>query len=143
MQGLKYLHEYGIIHRDLKTDNIFFDMSGEIKIADFGLASVLTDTHRNTKSRIGTGAWMAPELFKKKPYGTKVDVWSFGIIMVELTKGEPYEWSAKKIAYSEGVNINIDDTKWSSELKDFIKKCCTRNPDSRPSITDLLDHGFM
>jgi serine/threonine protein kinase len=85
--GLDVLHRHKQIHRDLKSDNILVDKNGRIKVADFGFAIQLTKEQKNRKSLVGTPAWMAPELIKKEYYNELVDVWSVGVIAVELAEG--------------------------------------------------------
>ena len=90
LQGLKYLHERHILHRDIKSDNILVATDGKIKLADFGYATQLTSESENRISKVGTVCWMAPEMIRgKMKYNYKVDVWSFGIFVVELAQGEP------------------------------------------------------
>jgi p21-activated kinase 2 len=87
--GLNALHTKRQLHRDLKSDNILLSLDGEIKIADFGFAIQLTKERLNRKSVVGTPAWMAPELIKKEDYDEKVDIWSLGMVAIELCDGEP------------------------------------------------------
>jgi serine/threonine protein kinase len=90
LQGLKYLHDRHILHRDIKSDNILVSEEGAIKLADFGYATQLTKTKQDLSDKVGTVCWMAPEMIKGKHfYDNKVDVWSFGIFVVELAQGEP------------------------------------------------------
>mmetsp|Transcript_111105 Transcript_111105/g.153578 ORF Transcript_111105/g.153578 Transcript_111105/m.153578 type:complete len:107 (+) Transcript_111105:203-523(+) len=78
------------MHRDIKSDNILINSKGELKLADFGYAAHLTQERQNRTSRVGTVCWMAPELIKQKEsYSTKVDIWSFGILCMELANGNP------------------------------------------------------
>lgn len=85
LQGLKYLHDRYILHRDIKSDNILVSSAGEIKLADFGYATQLTVNNKQRQSKVGTVCWMAPEMIRgKNKYDNKVDVWSFGIFVVEL-----------------------------------------------------------
>lgn len=88
--GLKHLHAQHIVHRDIKSDNILIDARGVIKLADFGYSAQLTKEKDVRSTKYGTYAWMAPELIEgREGYDTKVDIWSFGILAMELTNGDP------------------------------------------------------
>lgn len=147
LEGLDYLHSKGIVHRDIKSDNILVNTAGDIKLADFGYATQLTKAKRGTVSRVGTICWMAPELIKlEKKYNHKVDIWSFGIFAMEIADGEPpymNEQQARvllKIVRNEPPPIN---NRFSKEFKNFVKICLTKDPAKRPSARELLDHPFM
>jgi len=83
-RGMEYLHSQGVIHRDLKSSNLLLDDDLRAKVADFG-TSCLETRCRKSKGNSGTYRWMAPEMVKEKPYTRKVDVYSFGIVLWELT----------------------------------------------------------
>ncbi|XP_016195578.1 serine/threonine/tyrosine-protein kinase HT1 isoform X2 [Arachis stenosperma] len=83
-RGMEYLHSQGVIHRDLKSNNLLLNDEMRVKVADFG-TSCLETRCRETKGNMGTYRWMAPEMIKEKPYTRKVDVYSFGIVLWELT----------------------------------------------------------
>ena len=83
------MHDNHIIHRDIKSDNIFLGSRGELKLGDFGYAAQLTKEKSRRRSKVGTICWMAPEIIRGGQYTTKVDVWSLGILILELILGQP------------------------------------------------------
>ncbi|XP_077646801.1 uncharacterized protein LOC144248633 [Lonchura striata] len=86
LQGLDFLHANRVIHRDLKSSNILLGMAGSVKLAAFDSLSSEQDRR---SSMVGTAHWMAPEVVTSSPYGPKVDIWSFGIVTIEMVEGEP------------------------------------------------------
>ena len=91
LEGLLFLHQRGVVHRDIKSDNVLLNSKGDIKLADFGFATQLTSNRRETITKVGTVCWMAPEIVcsYKKKYDHKCDIWSLGIFGLELADGEP------------------------------------------------------
>lgn len=83
-RGMQYLHSQGVMHRDLKSNNLLLNDEMRVKVADFGTSCLETQC-RASKGNMGTYRWMAPEMIKEKPYTKKVDVYSFGIVLWELT----------------------------------------------------------
>ncbi|XP_064261043.1 serine/threonine-protein kinase PAK 3-like isoform X3 [Passer domesticus] len=93
LQGLDFLHSNYVIHRDVKSTNILLRTDGSVKLADFGLSTRLTPKQSRGCVVAGTPWWMAPEVVTHQPYGPKVDIWSFGIVGIEMIDGEPPYWN--------------------------------------------------
>ncbi|KAM7171023.1 STE20-like serine/threonine-protein kinase isoform 2-T2 [Macrochelys suwanniensis] len=153
LEALNYLHENKIIHRDLKAGNILFTLDGDIKLADFGVSAKNTRTIQRRDSFIGTPYWMAPEVVmcetsKDRPYDYKADVWSLGITLIEMAQVEPPHHELNpmrvllKIAKSDPPTL-AQPSKWSSDFKDFLRKCLEKNVDARWNTAQLLQHPFV
>jgi len=126
LQGLCYLHAQGIVHRDIKGDNILTNKDGIVKLADFGIAMKLSDTAKS-QSIVGTPYWMAPEIIEQSgPTTPACDIWSLGCTVIELlTGGPPYYGLAQIQALYRIVSEPyppIPDN-ISPGLRDFIMKC--------------------
>lgn len=157
--GLQYLHQNGILHRDLKADNLLLEVDGRCKISDFGISKKSSDIYVNNAemSMQGTIFWMAPEVIdsivedKKQGYSAKIDIWSLGCVVLEMFCGKR-PWSNEAVVsaiYKIGktklappIPSDIND-KILVEAKDFIKKCFTIDPEARPTATELLEHDFI
>nr|XP_004515672.1 mitogen-activated protein kinase kinase kinase 1-like isoform X1 [Cicer arietinum] len=146
LQGLKYLHDQNVVHRDIKCANILVHASGSVKLADFGLAKATT--LNDVKSCKGTAFWMAPEVVKgkNKGYGLPADVWSLGCTVLEMLTGQiPYfnlECMQAIFRIGKGERPPIPDS-LSRDAKDFIMQCLQVNPDDRPTAAQLLNHPFV
>uniref|UniRef100_A0A671M6C1 non-specific serine/threonine protein kinase n=1 Tax=Sinocyclocheilus anshuiensis TaxID=1608454 RepID=A0A671M6C1_9TELE len=148
LQALAYLHSQGVIHRDIKSDSILLSLDGRIKLSDFGFCAQISKDIPRRKSLVGTPYWMAPEVISKSPYGTEVDVWSLGIMLVEMVDGEPPYFSETPVAAMKRLRDEPAPTvrnvhQVSPVLKDFLKRMLTRDPLERASATDLLEHPCL
>ncbi|ROT35832.1 Pkinase-domain-containing protein [Sodiomyces alkalinus F11] len=154
LNGLAYLHREGILHRDLKADNILLDLDGTCKISDFGISKKTDNIYGNDKSNSMQGSvfWMAPEVVRSegKGYSAKVDIWSLGCVVLEMFEGRR-PWSKEeavgaiyKIANRETPPIPDEVRETVSPLAlSFIWDCFTVNPHERPTADVLLSqHPF-
>lgn len=89
LRALAFLHTNGVIHRDIKSDSILLSSDGRIKLSDFGFCAQISSELPKRKSMVGTPYWMCPEIISRLPYDTAVDIWSFGIMVMEMVDGEP------------------------------------------------------
>uniref|UniRef100_A0A3B3RLA7 non-specific serine/threonine protein kinase n=1 Tax=Paramormyrops kingsleyae TaxID=1676925 RepID=A0A3B3RLA7_9TELE len=148
LQALAYLHSQGVIHRDIKSDSILLTLDGRVKLSDFGFCAQISKDIPKRKSLVGTPYWMAPEVISKHPYSTEVDIWSLGIMVVEMVDGEPPYFSEAPVAAMKRLRDEPAPTvrnlhKVSPVLKDFLDRMLTRDPLERASATDLLEHPFL
>ncbi|XP_050376201.1 mitogen-activated protein kinase kinase kinase 1-like [Argentina anserina] len=146
LQGLKYLHDRNVIHRDIKCANLLVHANGSVKLADFGLAK--TTRMNDIKSCKGTAYWMAPEVVNNKSqgYGLPADIWSLGCTVLEMLTGlVPYsnlEWMQALWKIGKGEPPLVPDS-LSREAQDFIGQCLQVKPDNRPTAAHLLGHPFV
>ena len=132
LEGLNYLHEKSIIHRDIKSDNLLMNAAGDIKLADFGYAVQLTEEQSARQSKVGTVCWMAPELIRgERKYTSKIDIWSLGIFAMEMANGDPpyINEPQQKVIFNivKKTPPSINE-RWSKEFSDFVKRCLTKDP---------------
>eukprot|EP01091_Cochliopodium_minus_P002603 TRINITY_DN1244_c0_g1_i6.p1 TRINITY_DN1244_c0_g1~~TRINITY_DN1244_c0_g1_i6.p1 ORF type:complete len:1372 (-),score=429.64 TRINITY_DN1244_c0_g1_i6:94-4209(-) len=146
-KALNYVHKLKRIHRDIKSENILVTMSGNVKLADFGYTAQLTASRTKRNTTIGTPYWMSPELIKGQDYDYKVDIWSLGIVVVEMTEGEPpyldlEPLRALFLIVTKGLPEWSADN-WSEELEDFLIMCTQKEPKNRQSSAEALVHPFL
>ncbi|XP_078139764.1 uncharacterized protein LOC139923913 isoform X2 [Centroberyx gerrardi] len=152
LQALSYLHHNHIIHRDLKAGNILLTMDARIKLADFGVSAKNTNTLEKRATFIGTPYWMAPEVIqcetsKDTLYGPKADIWSLGVMLIELAEMEPPHHSLNpmrvllKITKSPPPTLS-NPRQWSSHFQDFLRRVLQKKPEARWGAQQLLAHPF-
>jgi len=153
LQTLEYLHNNCVVHRDLKPENLLLkdeDNDHEIKLADFGYAvRIDSPDFEDLIDQCGTPGYVAPEIITHMPYGTKVDMWSAGVIIFILLGGYPPFACADQNALYEMIktgNYEFEEDYWghvSAEAKDLIASLLTVDPNKRLSATEALQHEWI
>ena len=154
LEGLKYLHDNKIIHRDIKCANILIGDKGTIKLTDFGCSKTIIINKKDSSSNEeyctslkGTIPWCAPEVICHKKYGKKADIWSLGCTLIEMTGHKP--WGNIENIYQimnkigkSNLTPEIPDC-LSDNFKNFLDLCLKRDPKKRANLKTLLKHNFI
>ncbi|XP_072642079.1 serine/threonine-protein kinase Nek4 isoform X9 [Canis lupus baileyi] len=144
--GRQYLHEKHILHRDLKTQNVFLTRTNIIKVGDLGIARVLENNGDMANTLIGTPYYMSPELFSNKPYNYKSDVWALGCCVYEMATLK-HAFNAKDM---NSLVYRIIEGKlppmpkdYSPELSELIRTMLSKRPEERPSVRSILRQPYI
>ncbi|NWW39324.1 PAK3 kinase, partial [Panurus biarmicus] len=148
LQGLDFLHSNHVIHRDVKSCNILLRTDGSVKLADFGLSAQLPPEQSRQSSVAGTSGWMAPEVVTGQPYGPKVDIWSLGIVGIEMVEQEVPYWNETPVSPQLLIATGGRPKLWqpnlfSPLLRDFLNCCLQTDEVRRWSAKELLQHPFV
>uniref|UniRef100_A0A674A8X9 non-specific serine/threonine protein kinase n=1 Tax=Salmo trutta TaxID=8032 RepID=A0A674A8X9_SALTR len=146
LQGLAYLHSHNMIHRDIKAGNVLLTEPGQVKLADFGSASIVSPAN----SFVGTPYWMAPEVIlamDEGQYDGKIDIWSLGITCIELAERKPplFNMNAMSALYhiAQNESPTLQSSEWTDYFRNFVDSCLQKFPQDRPNSEELLNHAFV
>nr|KJB54418.1 hypothetical protein B456_009G033800 [Gossypium raimondii] len=155
LKGLMYLHhEKHIIHRDLKPSNLLINHRGEVKITDFGVSAIMTSTSGQANTFVGTYNYMSPERIIGDNYGSKSDIWSLGLVLLECATGQfPYSPPDQAEGWTNFYELMeqiveqpppfAPSDRFSSEFCSFISACVKKDPNERKSAHELLGLPFL
>ncbi|GMJ09851.1 mitogen-activated protein kinase kinase kinase 7, MAP3K EPSILON PROTEIN KINASE [Hibiscus trionum] len=146
LEGLVYLHEQGVIHRDIKGANILTTKEGLVKLADFGVATKLTEADVNTHSVVGTPYWMAPEVIEMSGVCAASDIWSVGCTVIELLTCVPPYFDLQPMPalfrIVQDEHPPLPDS-LSPDMTDFLRQCFKKDARQRPDAKTLLSHPWI
>ncbi|GAA5897041.1 hypothetical protein JCM6882_007339 [Rhodosporidiobolus microsporus] len=153
LDGLAYLHALGILHRDMKADNILIDQDGMCKISDFGTSKKSGDIYQNNENMSMQGSifWMAPEVIhnNKQGYSAKADIWSLGCICIEMLagsrpwEGEGFMGAMFKLGAERMRPPVPPDVQLSENAEKFVSDCLQIEPEDRPKASEAKHHPFL
>uniref|UniRef100_A0A8C1L5B5 Serine/threonine-protein kinase PLK3 n=2 Tax=Cyprinus carpio TaxID=7962 RepID=A0A8C1L5B5_CYPCA len=145
ISALKYLHNKGILHRDLKLGNFFVNENMDLRLGDFGLAAKLETVEQRKKTICGTPNYLAPEVLNRQGHGTESDVWSLGCVMYTLLCGNPpFETLDLKETYKciKEVRYSLPPSLTPSAQK-LISAILQKNPSDRLTLDQILAHEYF
>ena len=146
MSTIQYIHSRGYVHRDLKTQNMLLDKNLDLKLCDFGLTKKNNELNSGSGQYAGTPCYMAPELFDKKFYDEKIDIFAFGTIVWEIyTQKIPYsncDVSEIRQKVTKGDELQCSSSV-PNEIAELIRKCRKVNPSERPTMEQIQNMSLF
>ncbi|GET91356.1 protein kinase, putative [Leishmania tarentolae] len=145
--AIEYLHARHILHRDIKTMNVFLMKNGAVKLGDFGISTVLRTTMGMANTVCGTPYYFSPELCRNRPYNNKSDIWALGVLLYECATGgrHPFDGTSMNQLMQRIVQGHYAplSSQYSSEFRKMVDWCLQKDPARRPSIKQTLALPLM
>lgn len=144
--ALKYVHDHKVLHRDLKSQNVFLTAKGEVKLGDFGISRVLQSTYDCASTIIGTPYYLSPEMCQEQPYNQKSDIWSLGCLLYEMmTLRHAFVAKSLKALVVKILEGRFDPVPayFSPQLSGLLVELLSKDPARRPSIKRILAKDFL
>ncbi|XP_010187448.1 PREDICTED: serine/threonine-protein kinase Nek1-like, partial [Mesitornis unicolor] len=144
--ALKHIHDRKILHRDIKSQNIFLTKDGTIQLGDFGIARVLNSTAELARTCIGTPYYLSPEICQNKPYNNKSDIWALGCVLYEMcTLRHAFEAGNMKNLVLKIISGRFPPVSmhYSYDLRNLLSQLFKKNPRNRPSVNSILEKNFI
>ncbi|GFR93665.1 serine/threonine-protein kinase Nek8 [Elysia marginata] len=141
--AIRHIHSHNVLHRDLKTDNIFLTKEGVVKVGDFGISKMLGSTNIGAQTVLGTPYYISPEMCEGKQYSFKSDIWALGCILYEMACFQKtFEGSNLPAVVNKIMKVQFSPVKgnYSEGLKDLIKDMLKMNPEERPEANHIMYH---
>lgn len=148
LQALAFLHAEGLIHRDIKSDSILLAGDGSVKLSDFGFCAQVSEQVPKRRSLVGTPYWLSPEIISRQDYGPEVDIWSMGIMIMEMVDGEPPFYNEPPIQAMKRIRDMPppklqNQSRISPSLDNFLSRMLIKDPSKRATARELLQHPFL
>ena len=144
--ALNHIHKKKIIHRDLKSGNVFLTKSGLIKLGDFGIAKGFKNTWEKAKTKVGTPYYLSPEIINSKPYDLKSDIWALGVLLYEMmTFKMPFNANSLPSLSLKIIKgyYQPPPSSYSKDLINLVKRCLNLDPKKRPTAESILKLPFI
>ncbi|RPA90135.1 Pkinase-domain-containing protein [Choiromyces venosus 120613-1] len=142
LTALGYLHRQGIIHRDIKAANILVGQDGRVQLCDFGVSAQIAGKNGKRNTFVGTPQWMAPEALSGGLYDSRIDIWSFGITIIEMAKQNPPLFNIPPNRVVDMIPRlpppRLEGGNWSNQLREFVALCLNEVPEERATVDELL-----